>query len=507
MRSLNALPQIVIKSDRGVLIKSELQGLNSIKVQQRLSMPTQCELVFRDPPGPLKPLEILAHGASLSVGIEGERTSLFEGQITAVEYLYQPDLSRELHIRAYDLLHRLRKRKYVQAHSNITAEDLARDYANDLGLDVEADTPGPTWKNLYQYDQSNLALLVEVTERSGLYFTLREDTLHLITLGGLSNEVSQLSLGENLLEARIEINGEQASDSIQVIGWDPLQVKTHLGGATSARSSRQVKVGVSPADVEGDEEWMTVDQGTADSEHADGLAQAELDRRSAGAVTLWGVADGSPNLRPGSQIDVENLTKDVDGMYTITEATHTINEEVGFISEISTQPPPPRKRKRAAVSTLGVVSQVADPDDLGRVRVVLPTYNDIESDWLEVLTAAAGPDKGLIAIPEIGDNVLVLLTHGDPSQGIVMGGLFGMDGPPDSGVESGEVQRYTLLTRGGQRIQLDDSGNLIRLENSDGSFIELAPGMVKVHSQTSLEIEAPGKSIVIRGKSIDFQTG
>jgi phage baseplate assembly protein V len=139
--------------------------------------------------------------------------------------------------------------------------------------------------------------------------------------------------------------------------------------------------------------------------------------------------------------------------------------------------------------------------------VTLPTYNEIESDWLEVLTAAAGPDKGLIAIPEVGDNVLILLTHGDPSQGVVMGGLFGMDGPPDSGVDGGEVKRYTFLTRGGQRIQLDDSGTLIRLENADGSYIEMAPGKVHIHAATDLEIEAPGQSIVIRGKSIDFQSG
>jgi hypothetical protein len=88
-----------------------------------------------------------------------------------------------------------------------------------------------------------------------------------------------------------------------------------------------------------------------------------------------------------------------------------------------------------------------------------------------------------------------------------MGGLFGMDGPPDSGVEEGEVRRYTFLTRGGQRIQLDDSGILIRLENADGSYIEMAPDKVHLHAATDLEIEAPGQSVVIRGKSIDFQTG
>jgi phage protein D/phage baseplate assembly protein gpV len=438
--------------------------------------------------------------------VEGSPTPLFEGQVTAVEYVYQPDHGRELHVRAYDLLHRLRKRQTVRAHTQVTARDLAQEFVADLGLTVEADESGPMWPNLYQYDQSDLALLVEITEKCGLYLTVREGALCLITLEG-NGTAQSLTLGETLLEARIELNADQASSEVSAIGWDALRVQSYDGQAASPRSGRNVNAFVTADEVGGDGQWQFVDEGTADDDHAVGLAQAELDRRSAGEVTLWGVAEGNPDLRPGTPVDVENVESALNGRYIITEATHTIDERLGFVSEISTRPPPPRRRNRYAVSTLGIVSQVSDPDDLGRVKVTLPTYNEIESDWLEVLTAAAGPDKGLIALPDIGDSVLVLLTHGDPSQGVVMGGLFGMDGPPDSGVEEGEVRRYTFLTRGGQRIQLDDSGILIRLENADGSYIEMAPDKVHLHAATDLEIEAPGQSVVIRGKSIDFQTG
>ncbi len=82
-----------------------------------------------------------------------------------------------------------------------------------------------------------------------------------------------------------------------------------------------------------------------------------------------------------------------------------------------------------------------------------------------------------------------------------------MPGWPDAGVEGGAVKRYTLLTPGGQRIRLDDGGQAIRLENHQGSFVELAPGRLKVHAETDLELEAPGKNVVIRGQRIDFQRG
>jgi phage gp45-like len=85
--------------------------------------------------------------------------------------------------------------------------------------------------------------------------------------------------------------------------------------------------------------------------------------------------------------------------------------------------------------------------------------------------------------------------------------LYAARGTPDAGIEQGSVKRYTLLTPGGQRIKLDDTGQVIRLENSDGSFVELSPEKVSVHAARDLEIEAPGKAIVIRGNTIDFQRG
>jgi hypothetical protein len=80
-----------------------------------------------------------------------------------------------------------------------------------------------------------------------------------------------------------------------------------------------------------------------------------------------------------------------------------------------------------------------------------------------------------------------------------------MRGPPDSGVEEGAVRRYTLLTRGGHRVQLDDAQQVIRLQDSTGSYVELSPEKVHLCAAVDLEIEAPGQSVTIRGQSIDFE--
>jgi len=157
------------------------------------------------------------------------------------------------------------------------------------------------------------------------------------------------------------------------------------------------------------------------------------------------------------------------------------------------------------------------------VKVTFPTFGDIESAWMEVLTSGAGSGKGLIALPDVNDDVLVLLFHGDPAHGVVIGGLYGASGPPDSGVVSGAVKRYTLVTAGGQRVKFDDenkelviedasggsvtlSERRIKVEDTTGSSLEMSEDSVVLHSAVSLRIEAPGNSIVVRGSSIDFQT-
>jgi hypothetical protein len=56
-------------------------------------------------------------------------------------------------------------------------------------------------------------------------------------------------------------------------------------------------------------------------------------------------------------------------------------------------------------------------------------------------------------------------------------------------------------------LKLDDAGRTLRLEDGEGSYLELTPSGVRLHAKAPLDIEAPGQPVVIRGQSIDFQRG
>jgi hypothetical protein len=93
------------------------------------------------------------------------------------------------------------------------------------------------------------------------------------------------------------------------------------------------------------------------------------------------------------------------------------------------------------------------------------------------------------------------------TQGIVLGGLYGTaqrDGW-DWGIDDSRTKRFRLQTAGNQKISFDDVNKILRMENSEGSFVEMSPEKVSLHAKTDLEIAAPGRAIVIKGKTIDFE--
>ncbi|HEY3290074.1 MAG TPA: contractile injection system protein, VgrG/Pvc8 family [Anaerolineae bacterium] len=496
---LNLLPEVTLTVDGQPVASETHRWLENVRVSQRLSQPSQCELTFGLPSEETHVDAALHIGAALKVSLSTGATTLFNGDITAIEYLYGPHNKRDVRLRAYDRLHRLRQQQSVRFFADVTVAAIARTLCADLDLSVEAAEDSAEYQYLIQGRESDWQFLLQLAERSGLYLCVRDDVLHLLTLEGVGTPI-ELSLGAALFEATVEVNNDSSAGSVRAQAWFPTDGESFKVSAAAARSGRDVKAtaGASPP------ARTLVDAIARNDTHASQLAQAELDWRKAVEVTLWGVADGNPQLRPGARVQLGGMAQSHNGRYVLTEVTHTIDGRMGYVSEISSRLPAPPKRPSGSIATLGEVSAIDDPYQQGRVRVKLPTFDDVETDWMGVVVPGAGANKGLIALPGMGDLVLVLLAHEDPAHGVVLGGFYGQVAPPDVGIEGGARKRFTFVTPQGQRIHMDDSNGTIHVQNASGSFIDLTPDHVKLHSTVDLQIEAPGKQIAISAAAIDF---
>jgi len=81
---------------------------------------------------------------------------------------------------------------------------------------------------------------------------------------------------------------------------------------------------------------------------------------------------------------------------------------------------------------VGVVDDNVDPDELGRIRCKFPSLlNEPLSFWIRQSSPMAGKERGLYALPEKGDEVMVMFMQGSQQVGVIIGQFWnGEDKPP-----------------------------------------------------------------------------
>ena len=188
---------------------------------------------------------------------------------------------------------------------------------------------------------------------------------------------------------------------------------------------------------------------------------------------------------------------------------------------------------------IALVTQNKDPDKLCRVKVSYPWYDQPrESYWARLAVPMAGKDRGLVMIPEVGDEVVVGFDRDDIRFPYVLGALWnGKDTPPvanDDGLNDKRMFRsrkgHKLLfddgTRGvvqiehvgGRRLTLDDdgvvledgNGNQLKIESNSGALTIQASGQLNIKAATitieataTLDLKA-NASLSVRGLPVNI---
>jgi phage baseplate assembly protein V len=117
---------------------------------------------------------------------------------------------------------------------------------------------------------------------------------------------------------------------------------------------------------------------------------------------------------------------------------------------------------------IGEVTSLDDKQKLGRVKVKYPYLDGVESGWCPVVSPMAGPGRGFVCCPEVGDQVLLALEFGDPNRAYVLGAVWSekQKPPPGDGRPVENNLRF-LRSRSGHLIQLDDTKGKERIEFID----------------------------------------
>jgi uncharacterized protein involved in type VI secretion and phage assembly len=161
---------------------------------------------------------------------------------------------------------------------------------------------------------------------------------------------------------------------------------------------------------------------------------------------------------------------------------------------------------------IGIVDDLEDPDQLGRVRVTYPVHNDEKSDWARMVTPMAGPDRGLRFPYEKGDEVLVGFEHGNPRRPYIFGGLWsGADKPPADDGNTKQSNWRFIKSRSGHVVRLDDTEGKEKIEviANDGKrkiVIDTSGEKIQIICDTGdVEVSAKKGTVKVEAETVEVK--
>lgn len=212
------------------------------------------------------------------------------------------------------------------------------------------------------------------------------------------------------------------------------------------------------------------------------------------------------------------------GRYRVVEIVHKVDKSGNYSNHFVGTP---EKREFITQRYLGnvkaypemaVVSSNSDPKGLGRVQVQFDWQkrSGKSTNWIRVQTPDAGgngmTNRGIVFIPEVGDQVMVGFEYGDPNRPYVTGSVF--SGSNGKGGGSGNTTK-SILTKSGHQIVFEDddndwgititdkNGNVIKFDTkgkniqvSAGETISLLANNVTIDASQTVSINA-GEDIVL----------
>jgi uncharacterized protein involved in type VI secretion and phage assembly len=161
---------------------------------------------------------------------------------------------------------------------------------------------------------------------------------------------------------------------------------------------------------------------------------------------------------------------------------------------------------------IGLVSDLADPENLGRVRVTFPHLADEPSDWARLVAQMAGPDRGSFFRPEVGDEVLVAFELGDVRRPYILGSLWSTeDTPPADDGNATENNWRFIKSRSGHILKLDDTDGSEKIEiiGSDGErriVWDIAGRKIQITCDSGdIEVAAPAGTVKVDAQTVEIK--
>jgi phage protein D len=496
---------VVLDIDGQPASEKLMSGLTELRVEDNLMVADACTMRVLTHEADMKLKELnLEIGKRLVVKMQAPEESaaavtIFDGDIVALEPDFSPRDTSVI-VRAYDRSHRLNRQRKTRVFQDVTYDDVAKKIAGEGGLSPQVDSaPGGVHKFLQQSTETDWEFLWRLAGRIGFEVYVTAEKLFFRKIGSGGDDEVTLKLGENLVAFRPRLTGAQQVKTVEVRGWDAKAKQAVVGTAGSAEPMSTAGNGrgaVQKAFSSGDDKVTIGNSPVTTADEAKAMAESVLAKLADTYVEAQGDAIGHPKLRAGNVVKIEGCGEQFSGKYKLSATTHVYSAAQGYHTKFRitgrTQrtlldlmtPSKHQDKKWANGLVIGVVTNNSDPDKQARVRIKYPSLDDqAEGWWARVAGINAGKDRGVLMLPQVGDEVLIGFEHNDPNRPFVLGSLWnGKDTPGELEQADGSFE-----LRSKEKIEIKAEKDI------------LVDGKAKITTKAGAEILIDGQSVTIKG--------
>ncbi|MBO9693618.1 phage baseplate assembly protein V [Chryseobacterium sp.] len=460
--------------------------------------------------------------------VEGSPERTFVGVITKVGFSQENHSLGNIVLKGYSPTILLDAAPHNQSfggdkpvNMGIIAEEVIKQGIESSKFDVKINAKASS-QILYsaQYNETHYNYLCRMAEAYGEQFYYDGEILHFGNMPP-QNKSLELIYGSNVSDVNVELKavhikpqfyGYNSSSNAKLIsGETPIK---HVGNLAQTAYKKNEGIFKTPS--------LQVAPIKAATDMDVVISQTSL--AGSKAVEVFTVSGGTtiPFLYPGCVADINMRKTDTNktAYFTklmMTEVIHevdTLGHYKGRFEAIASDTgymPTPEFTMPIAQPQIATVISNADPLGQGRVTVRFDWQLHDTTNFIRMMAPDAGgtdqitQNRGYVAIPEVGDQVMVGFVHNHPDRPFVMGGMFhggtALGGGADNHLKS-------IQTRSGIRILMNDAeGSVNIIDPSGNNYFMDGKGNIVVTAPKNMTFNAGEDLNINVGKDMKTSVG
>ncbi|MGE8552487.1 MAG: type VI secretion system Vgr family protein [Chryseobacterium jejuense] len=384
-------------------------------------------------------------------------------------------------------------------NTSIIADRVIKESLGTNEFDFIIDTQNKGYINYSsQYCETHYNYLARIAEAYGEQFYYDGETLHFGKLPPHEKSIKLID-GSNVSDVHIELNaihikpeyfGYNSSNHTKMIGVDN-QIK-HLGELSSETYELNNNIfktrSLTPAPVNPNM-FLDIDDSQKSARGSKAVDVFTVSGKTTVPFLYTGCVADLAMRKPDSNqtshfttLMMTEVNHEVDARGYYTGSFQAIAEGTGFM------PKPDFIMPKAESQVATVISNV-DPLNQGRIQVRFDWQLNDTTHFIRMMSPDAGgtdaisQNRGFVAVPEIGDQVMVGFEYHNPDFPFAMGGMFHGNVALGGGVNN---HLKSIQTRSGIKVLMNDANGSVTIQDPSGNIYYMDGG-------GNINVTAPNK--------------